>query len=95
MAVPFVRTANINEEVATINLIGHRVGKTSGFTGLTELVLVTDRWEYTYVYLIASGWCTVTLVYSQVLSVPAGDGGLHVQQAPRAGYSDLSEFLCK
>ena len=45
--------------------------------------------------MIASGWCTVTLVYSQVLSVPAGDGGLHVQQAPRVGYSGLSEFLCK
>ena len=56
---------------------------------------MTDRCEYTYVYLIASGWCTVTLVYSQVLSVPAGDGGLHVQQAPRVGYSGLSEFLCK
>ena len=40
-------------------------------------------------------WYTVTLVYSQVLSVPAGDGGLHVQQAPRVGYSGLSEFLCK
>ena len=45
--------------------------------------------------MIASGWCTVTLVYSQVLCVPAGDGGLHVQQAPRVGYSGLSEFLCK
>ena len=27
MAVPIVRTANIIEEVATIDLIGHRVGK--------------------------------------------------------------------
>ena len=41
MAVPFVRTANIQEEVATFDLIGHRVGITSGFPGLNKLILVT------------------------------------------------------
>ena len=32
-------------------------------------------------------WYTVTLVYSQVLSVPAGDGGSLVRQAPRASFT--------
>ena len=41
-------------------------------------------------------WYTVTLVYSQVLSVPAGDGGLHVRQAPRASYAVfVIEVVCR
>ena len=46
----------------------------------------------------AYGWSTPYKAYGP--STPyqaygAGDGGLHVQQAPRVGYSGLSEFLCK
>ena len=41
-------------------------------------------------------WYTATLVYSQVLSVPAGDGGLHVRQAPRASCAvSVIEVECR